>query len=502
MIRFTTCSSNPIAGERINAHLLTRDSQVIQGTVNVDEKGLLSANAIGHTSFALCLLYDAGKAGRLMLQTAILPPREEPYMLSLELARHRIKSFLDLSENWSLFYLSEDNPAVQRWEQARLTFTKALVCLDEEEKGKLARRALELAVDASERLTMAHAQLLLHKRYAHKSATAAALGVQVNPARFDAPLQSLLDKNFKIVNIPMDWASLEQEEGSYNWEATDRWVKWAQENKKHVIGGPLLDFTSEGAIPPWVTKWEHDYSVFRDKCYDHIERVIQRYGNAVSFWNVTSGINVNRHVRLAIANMVDLIRMARLLVRQTRKDARIMIELAEPFSEFVSVISESCNAKVFLARLSQEGVGLDAIGVQCLVGGPGGRATRDLMLMSAKLDEYLHADIPVIISGLGAPSVIINEKFGWWKSPWDEIRQEEWASSMLAICLSKPFVDSVIWTDLFDHKQMDIPTSGYISRKGKPRLVLKKMLSMRKRLSKPLGPLELPKKTKPDSGGV
>jgi len=494
MLRFTTCSSNPIAGELINAHLLTRDSQVIQGTISIDEHGVISGNATGHTSFALCLLYDAGKAGRTMLQTAILPPRQEPYMLSLELARHRIKSFLDLSENWSLFYLSDDNPAVQCWEQARLLFTKALVAIDSEKQGQLARQALELAVDASERLTMAHAQVLLHRRYAHKPATAAALGVSVHSSRFDAPLRSLLDKNFKIVKIPMDWATIEPQEGVFNWEPIDRWVKWAQENKKHIIGGPLLDFSADGAIPPWIAEWEHDYTVFRDKCYDHIERVIQRYGGAVSFWNLTSGVNLNRHVRLAIANMVDLIRMARLLVRQTRKDARIMIELAEPYSEFVSTISESCNAKVFLARLSQEGVGLDAIGLQMLVGGPGGRTTRDLMLMSAKLDEFLHADIPLIISELGAPSVIINEKYGWWKSPWDEIRQEEWASSMLAICLSKPFVDSVIWTDLFDHKMMDIPTAGYISRKGKPRLALKKMLSMRKRLSKPLGPLELPKK--------
>ena len=94
-----------------------------------------------------------------MLQTAILPPREEPYMLSLELARHRIKSFLDLSENWSLFYLSDDNPAVLRWEEARLIFTRALVSVDREEAASLARKALEYATDASECLTMVHAQM-------------------------------------------------------------------------------------------------------------------------------------------------------------------------------------------------------------------------------------------------------------------------------------------------------------------------------------------------------
>ncbi len=471
---------------------------MIQGNVTI-ENGIISASATGHTSFALCLLYDAGSAGRIMLQTAILPPREEPYMLSLELARHRIKSFLDLSENWSLFYLSDDNPAVLRWEEARLIFTRALVSVDREEAASLARKALEYAIDASECLTMAHAQILLHRRYATKAASSAALGVQIHPSRFDSPLRSLVHKNFDIVMIPMEWTRIEPEEGKYDWEPIDRWVKWARDNNKHVIGGPLLDFTSEGAMPDWITSWEHDYPVFRDKCYDHIERVIQRYGGAVSFWNLTSGINLNRHVRLAIGNMVDLIRMASLLVRQARKDARIMIELAEPFSEFVSVISESCNSKVFLARLSQEGVRLDALGLQCLVGGPGGRSTRDLMQMSAKLDEFLSAEIPIIISNLGVPSVIINEKYGWWKSPWDEERQEEWASSMLAIALSKPFVDSVIWTDLYDHRKMELPTAGFISRKGKPRPVLNKMLTMRKRLRKPLGHLELPKKKQEDN---
>jgi len=493
MLRFTTCQSNPFAGELVNAHLLSRDNQVIQGTIAIED-GVITANAAGHTSFALCLMYDAGKAGRLMLQTSVLPPREKPYMLPLELARYRIKAFLDLSENWSLFYLSDDNPAVKCWEDSRLIFTKALVCDDPQEAGGLARRALELSIDASEKLTMVHAQLFLHHRYAHKPASITALGVQVDTSRFDEPIRDLLHKNFGMITIPMSWSSIEPEQGTFDWGPIDRWVKWARDSKKHIIAGPLLDFSREGEIPQWVVDCEHDYPVFRDKCYDHIQRVLQRYGGVVSFWNVCSGINMNTHVRLSLANMVDLVRMSGLVVRQARKDSKIMIELVELFSEFVAVISESYDPKVFLARLSQEGVRLDALGVQMLVGGAKGKSTRDLMLLSSKLDEFLHADIPLIISAMGAPSVIISERYGWWKSQWDERQQEQWASSMLAICLSKPFVNAVIWTDLYDHKKMILPTAAFISRKGKPRTVLSKLLSMRKRLLKPLGALELPKK--------
>ncbi len=493
MIRFATSTPNSIAEKLVNIHLLTRDNQVIQGVVTF-ENGLITADAQGHANFAICLLYDAGSAGRLMLQTSILPQREEPYLLSLELARHRIKSFLDQSENWSLFHLSEDNAAVKLWEKSRLMFTEALVSVDPDKTHQLAKQALELSIEASERLTMAHAQILLHRRYATKTASASTLGVTIGSARFDEPLRSLVNQNVDIVKIPMRWSEIEPQEGLFQWGAIDRWVKWARDNKKHIIAGPLLDFTSNGCIPEWVKHVEHDYSLLRDKCYDHIERVVHRYGAAVSFWNVVSGINLNRHVQLSLPNMVDLVRTARLLVKQGRQDVKVMIELAEPFSEFVATTQGSSNAKVFLARLAQEGVSLDALGVQCLVGGSGGRATRDLMLMSAKLDEFLHVDFPIIISALGAPSKTILENYGWWKSHWDEERQEQWTSQMFAIALSKPFVDSVIWTDLYDYKTMSLPTAGLISLKGKPREVLAKLLAMRKRLSKPLGPLDLPKR--------
>ena len=493
MIRFTTCPSNPCADILINAHLLTRDNQVIQGNVVIDD-GVITAHAEGHTNYALCLLYDAGTAGRLMLQTSILPQRKKPYILSVELARHRIKSFLDLCENWSLFYLSDDNPAVLKWEESRQIFTEALVCKDERQMGILARKALELSIEASERLTMVHAQILLHRRYANKAASSSTLGVKVASSRFDEPLRDLLQNNADIIAIPMRWSEIEQQEGTFTWGGIDRWVKWARDHRKNIIAGPLLDFTNETGIPEWVKALEFDYIQLRDKCYDHIERVIHRYGGAVSFWNISSGINLNRHVQLSLSNMVDLIRTARLLVKQSRKDARVMVELAEPFSEFVANTPESTTAKVFLARLSQEGVSLDALGVQLLVGGYGGRATRDLMLLSAKLDEYLHLDFPLIISSLGAPSKTISERSGWWKTPWDETRQEEWATQMLAITLSKPFVDSVLWTDLFDYKTMDLPMAGFVSIKGKPRPVMNRVLSMRKRLMKPLGPLDLPKR--------
>ena len=132
MLRFKTSPTNPVASQVINAHLIVRDQQIVPGSVEFKDE-IIEAKAHGQTNFALCLLYDAGKAGRLMLQTPMLPSRTEPYILPLELARYRIKFFLDKSEEWSMFDLSADHAATVRWEKARTIFTTALVSLDENE---------------------------------------------------------------------------------------------------------------------------------------------------------------------------------------------------------------------------------------------------------------------------------------------------------------------------------------------------------------------------------
>ena len=493
-LRFKLSSSDLIDGELVNAHLLARDNQVVPGSISLSEN-LIEVKTSSENNVALSLLFDAGKSGRLMLQTGILPPREEPYMLVQELVRHRIKLFLDMCENWSLFYLSDDHPAVQKWEESRIVFTDSLVAQSDEEATMLARQALEQAISATERLALAHAQLLLHKRYAKKPASSSAFGVAVNPSRFDEPLRNFLTNNVDIVSLPMRWSELEPSQGNYQWEQVDQWVKWIQQSGKHALAGPLIDFATKDAIPSWVRDQSHDFPTMRDMCYNHLEQVVTRYGGAISFWNVVSGINLNANVSLNLNHMVDLIRTAALVVRQKRRDAKVMIEIAHPFSEFVTTEANACNTSVLLTRLAQEGIRLDAVGIQLLVGKDSGRRVRDLMLLSSKLDEFLHAEIPVIISRLGAPSETISKSDGWWKTGWNERIQEKWAEHMFAIALSKPFVNSVIWADLFDHQDMDITSSGFLTEKGKPRAVMNKLVKMRKRLKKPLGALELPKRT-------
>ena len=85
--------------------------------------GVIECEASNLRALGLRLLFDTGACGSLALQTCLLPPRDAPYHLSVELARHRIATFLVKSEEWQMLDLSMDHPAMKQWEAARQTST-------------------------------------------------------------------------------------------------------------------------------------------------------------------------------------------------------------------------------------------------------------------------------------------------------------------------------------------------------------------------------------------
>ncbi|MEM7230389.1 MAG: endo-1,4-beta-xylanase [Planctomycetota bacterium] len=411
MLRFAVYDDRGLADRwpLHHAYLVGTDDLPIRGDVQFTG-GVIEGRKRGSDAAGLALLYDAGRMGTMVLQTCLLPDRTEPYLLSLELARHRIKWFIAKSEEWQMFDLSLNHPAMQQWEEARRLFTKAWTALDPIKADEMARQSLVHAIDATERLAMAHADILLHRRFANRAASSSTLGVRIWPERDAQPLRDLVEREFDVVGIPLTWRRLEQEEGNYRWDNTDRWMTWAKANKKPIVAGPLVDF-SRSAVPDWAYVWQHDYDTCRDLTYDHVERIVQRYAPSVGMWNLASGLNTNENFEFTTEQALDLVRMSSLIVKQTRRGARTMIDITQPFGEHGGHRKGSMNPLTFLDRLIQEGIHVDAIGVRLLFGGSRpGQATRDLMQVSSLLDRFFPYEKPIIVSALGAPSVTVSEE--------------------------------------------------------------------------------------------
>ncbi len=454
------------------------------------EDGAIVCRKRTPSSAALNLQYDAGRMGRLLLQTCLLPERDRPYSLTVELARHRIKLFIAKCEEWQLFGLGDEHPAVARWQEARALFSRALYETDPATAEKQARASLMTGIEATERLALAHAEILLHWRFGSRPAPSTTLGVRVRPERDSPPLREIVRRDFDLLVIPLSWAELEVEEGTFNWEPIDRWLEWARAEGKPVILGPLLDF-SRRALPKWMYVWQHDYNTCRDMVYEQVQRVVKRYRSLVGTWNIAAGLNVNDNFEFTPEQMLDLTRMANLIVRENRKGARTMVELVQPFGEYLAENRGALPPLTYIERLSQDGIRVDCLGVQLLFGGGGeGRATRDLMEISDLLDRFAPLETPVVVSAFGAPHEAVDERGGWWHEPWTPALQSRWMTRVFAVAMSKPFVDSVVWADLFDDPRAELPKGGLVTEQGKPKPVLERLVSTRKRLRKPLGPLK------------
>ena len=223
------------------AYLIGSDDVAVPGELTFKAGHIRCTTRANHT-VGLCLPYDAGPLGRLMLQTCLLPDRDRPYLLSLEVARHQLKTFIAKSEEWQMFEIESDHPAPQEWEKARKLFAQALNEKDQIQADRLARRSLIHAVQSNERLALAHAELFLHWRFGSRPAPSTTLGVRIHTGKDTPALRELLTRDFDILVFPLRWSELEVEEGRYDWAPLDRWVQWAQTQDKPCVLGPLLDF--------------------------------------------------------------------------------------------------------------------------------------------------------------------------------------------------------------------------------------------------------------------
>ena len=474
--------------------------------------------------------------GTLALKTCLLPDRDQPYMLSLELARHRIMEFLNKLEDWGLFDLPADDGILQEFELARRTFTEALVAQRHgvpagpptgangwgfsHEADRLARAALAQAIDAGEKLALLNADRQLPRRlsgemYARAQAAMAAItqekppsgvpifvpnasscvvpgapgvGVAVAPDQFTDGLQKAAGAVCEFVTMPMRWIDLEPGEGKYDFASTDRWIEWAvRVSKVPITGGPLVDLRASG-IPEWLYIWENDYETLRDLVYEHVNAIVTRYRRTVTRWTVCSGLHVNTNFKLSFEQIMDLTRLCVLAVKKLHPQGKIQVEIAQPWGEYHADHKRSLPPLMYAEAVAQSGLPVDALGVRVQMGRAApGQATRDLMAISAMLDQYALFGKPLAVSALGVPSSP-GEPFegrvgGTWRAGWTDAGQANWLAKVVALCLSKPYTQSVCWQDLSDASaKCEMPGGGLVGSTGAPKPAMHALAAIKQTL--------------------
>ncbi len=438
----------------------------------------------------LCLLREAGAAGRLLLATTRLPERAKPYHLNIELARAQLTRLGHKVEEWGLFDFPEAEPLMREYEALRRLFVEALQRPTPGDSARSADRVLDVGVTLGEKMALFHAEILLDRRKS-SSGRAAAFGCVVDLLSQTESYRERLRETFDFLSIPLPWKQTEPQERVHQYTQVDAYVNYAARIRRPVHLGPLLSFDPRN-LPEWLYLWEHDYESLRDLIYEHIQRIVQRYERQVRVWNVVSGLHSHNSFDLSFDQLMELTRMSCLLTKKLVPQATVLIELDMPWGEYYARNQRTIPPFLYADMAVQSGIKFDAFGVQIYMGVPAdGFHVRDLLQVSSLLDEFSHLGKPVHVTAVGVPSDVTPdawdawggkapvEQGGQWHAPWSPRLQAEWLQAFYRIALSKPFIESVCWRDLADYEGHVIPHGGLCRNDLEPKLAYKELRNFR-----------------------
>jgi hypothetical protein len=483
------------------AYLVGSDSVPIRGEFSYSNGEIVCRKRAAGPA-ALTLMWESRNFGQVMLETTRLPERDEPYILNLELARGRVMRLMQKREEWGIFDVPEAAAVNDKALEARDLLLEAITSQqDPARASEFADRCLQLVLPVSEQAALAHADLLLQRRISTRNFPRGAFGARVEHTINSEAYRRMLIPNADFVRMPMWWKTIEPQEREFNWAQIDEWMEFLRRARLPVVAGPLVHFT-EVAIPEWLYIWEHDYETVRDLLYEHIERVVARYGPQVALWNVLSGLHVNAQFSFTFDQLMDLTRMAVGLVKKVHAAGRTMIELTQPWGEYYAANQRSIPPMLYAEMIVQSGIQFDVFGVQLKFGlARDGCWQRDLFQVSSLLDRFAPFGKPVMISALQVPSVAPDASIpnsigipGVWRRPWSEALQAKWLEAVTDVALSKPFVEAICWQDLVDLPPkiiavgQSVPHGGMANMDATPKQSMKTWASLRRAVMSFRGP--------------
>ncbi|MSQ91046.1 MAG: hypothetical protein EXS01_06625 [Phycisphaerales bacterium] len=486
MLRFAvqTSSENAATIDIAHAYLLAANDVALSGKIRLGKNGL-ECKPETRQAAAINLECELKDMGRLALSTCLLEQRDEPYALMLELARHRIKLFIAKCEDWQIWDHPAAADALSRWNEARLFFTAAMTTQDAGQADALSLKALIAGLKASEMLAVAQAQVGLHRRFGVKAGSKMILGVRVDPRVVPAS-GAASAQAFDLISIPLSWAQIERAPGKYDFSSVTPWFDWAAKSGKRILAGPVVDLRPE-MVPPWIAQKRGDFGALRDGVWNFCGAVGRELAGKTGMWNIASGINDNGWWNLDLGQMVEISRRVVVGLRQARKGVPTLLEIPEPFGHRVASREGAITPRALVDALVTDGIHLDCLMIQLLVGEPGpAQLTRDLLELSSLLDSYRPLRKSIFVD-LGAPSSPAATTAGYWRTPWSAKSQSVWASRMFSIAMSKSHVGMVLWESLMDVA----PTAsrnGAVDEKQIAKGVLKSIVSLRQSLAEPIGP--------------
>lgn len=468
--KFTLCGAYLFGGDGIGirkAQVTFSDGFVHCTRPNLDTAGL-------------ALLWPVEGFGRVLLPTTCLPEKEKTYNLNVEIARAKFMQIVNKREEWSFFNSIEG--LTDLLEEAQDLFIQAIQNIaDPSKASKLADESLKKGIIVSEKLAIKQAESQFKARAGGPIITRNYFGCRVDPVRITDPVyvEHLLNP-FGSVTIPINWGQIEKSKGEFDFSTIDTCIDALGKKKVTLSAGPLLRFSTE-FLPDWLIDSGAGFEKIRDTAYRFIIKIVTRYSRNIRTWHTISGLNTQNHFGFGFEQILEMTRAANMAVKQASSKAVKIIEVSNPWGEYYANTPNSIPPLVYMDMVVQSGTTFDGFGLQMRFGrNQSGMHIRDMMQISAILDYLGPISKPIHLTNVAVPSqngegLQDGKVAGIWHKPWNEEQQGRWIKQFCIIAISKPFVQSVTYSDLVDSAGSAIAGSGLLNDKLEPKAAFKEL---------------------------
>jgi hypothetical protein len=425
--------------------------------------------------------------GELMLSTASLPQRDQPYRLAVELARGTLSQLRNQAGDWQEIGLiaPEDFAAGMRRLMQRFGQLVA-VAGDLADSETRAAEVIELALAQGEMLAAAFVEQALNVRKRQSAQLPTLLGAALEQAVLGSAHARLFLASFNSAAIALNWRHVEPVEGVYQWQLYDQQTAWCRQQDLAVVAGPLLKLDATGC-PDWLCLWEGDFENLVQLVNDYVETAVHRFRGKVDLWNCAARFASGQALSLSEDECLRLAARAVELVRHADPDTPAILTFDQPWAEYLRAGQHQLSPLHVADALLRSDLGLAGIGLELNLGyHPAGSGLRSLLAVNRLLDWWSAFGLPLYLfltlpsSSMPDPNARIETRPSDPQT-WSGQRQAAWAQRIVSLSIAKPTIRGVFWNQWRDDQPHDFPHGGLFDAEGKEKPVLARLRRLRRR---------------------
>ena len=426
--------------------------------------------------------------GQLMLSTACLMQREQPYILEVELARGSMNQLRNQIAAWQAVGLVVPKEVEDRLSEATVCFANAATSQSQPAlAAEHAVEAIRLAADVSNTLGKSYVAQAIPVRRRQTSELSTLLGVNLGSTVPDGDTVELIQSTFNTAIVPTSWRNVEAQEGKRDWSITEQQIAWCQSNGLKICGGPLLRMDTPG-IPDWLYLWEGDFDNVLAFMLDFVKDTVTRFRGRVQLWHVASRINLGSAVGLSVDQILRVVATAIDTTRQLDPKTPIIVSFDQPWAEYMAKQESDFSPFGMADALIRADLGIAGVGLEINSGYyPHGSAQRNLLAMSQQLDHWSMLGVPLVVSVVSPSSDSEDASAqgpgrpvpGTDAVPISPESQQDWTLRHVPLMLAKNCVQAVIWNQLTDESPHEFPHGGLIDHRGIPKPAFESLRKIR-----------------------